>query len=113
MRSPRFLPYIQVHEFEALVLVDVSYLPAQFPDGEADGAPDKLRSLIGDTPPELVDDGARTAPSKRIISVVGAYSSLKDVAGPAITGAIGLERLRAACPHFNEWVTRLERLSEE
>ncbi|MCW3099909.1 MAG: hypothetical protein JWL77_5527 [Chthonomonadaceae bacterium] len=111
--NPRFLPYIQVHEFEALVLVDVSHLPAQFPDGEADGAADKLRSDIGEVPPELVNDGANTAPSKRIISVVPAYARWKASAGPEIARLIGIHRLKEACPHFNEWVTQLEHLSED
>ncbi len=110
--NPRFLPYIQMHEFEALVLVDVSHLPAQFPDGEANEAPRVLRASVGDTPPELVNDGANSAPSKRIISAVPLYRYLKPIAGPAVTRAIGLPRLREACPHFNEWVTRLEHIGD-
>jgi hypothetical protein len=111
--NPRFLPYIQVHEFEALVFVDLDYLTLPFLNGEANGAADKLRSDIGDTEPELINDDVNTAPSKRILKVIKAYSAVKASAGVRITEAIGIYRLRDACPHFNEWVTQLERLSEE
>ena len=36
--NPRFIPYVQVHEFEALVFVDLNQLVKPFPDGEANGA---------------------------------------------------------------------------
>lgn len=111
--NPRFLPYIQVHEFEALVFVDLSYLPAQFPDGEANNILGALQADIGEVPPEMINDSAKTAPSKRIIARLPAYAGAKAYAGPAIAEAIGVERLKEACPHFNEWVTQLERLSEE
>jgi len=109
----KFIPYIQLHEFEALVLVDVEKIPAQFPDGEADQAPKELRESIGDTEPELIDDGNLTAPSKRIIMAVPTYSALKAIAGPAIAGSIGLSKLRASCPHFHDWLTKLEGLRAE
>jgi len=111
--NPRFIPYIQVHEFEALVLVDVDLLPSQFPDGEADGAPARLRARIGNTAPEEVNDGDETAPSKRLIREVPGYAAMKSIAGPSIVSRIGLPRLRQTCPHFGAWVDQLERLSAE
>jgi hypothetical protein len=110
--NPRFIPYVQLHEFETLVLVDPDRIPDQFPDGEAAGAPARLRAEIGDAEPELVNDGEQTAPSKRIIRIVPAYAPMKAVAGPAVAGSIGLVALRAKCPHFDDWLRRLERLSE-
>ena len=109
--NPRFLPFIQVHEFESLVLVDVDRIPAAFPDGEAKGAPARLRQSMGKLAPEEVDDGPTTAPSKRIIEALPAYKAMKAIAGPEITAAIGMAGLRAACPHFDQWVTRLEGLA--
>jgi hypothetical protein len=111
--SPRFIPYVQVHEFEALVFVELDFLPEQFPDGEAEGAPERLRSSIGSMEPEEIDDGEQTAPSKRIIREVPLYAQLKSIAGPNITSAIGLPDLRRACPHFDEWVRKLEQLSRD
>ena len=69
--NDRFIPYIQVHEFEALVFVDLDAIPPQFPDGEADGAPGRLKQQVGNTAPEDIDDGKMTAPSKRLIGDSG------------------------------------------
>lgn len=107
--NPRFIPYVQVHEFEALVLVDVDQIPLQYPDGEADHVPNALRASIGDTPPEAINDGDATAPSKRILTCLPSYQ--KPTVGPRITAAIGLPRLRQACPHFSGWVATLESLA--
>ncbi len=109
--NDRFIPYVQVHEFEALIFVDLDVLPSQFPDGEADGAASRLRQWVGSTSPEDINDGAHTAPSKRLIREVPAYRDLKAIAGPLIAARIGLVRLRAACPHFNAWITCLEGLA--
>jgi len=109
--NDRFIPYIQVHEFEALVFVDLEILPSQFPDGEADGAPARLRQQIGETAPEEINDGQMTAPSKRLIREIPAYEHLKSVVGPAIAARIGLAKLRASCPHLDAWITRLEGLA--
>lgn len=107
----RFVPYVQMHEFEALVFVDLDVLPSQFPDGEADGAAARLRQQVGSTPPEDINDGSLTAPSKRLIREVQAYEHMKSIAGPAIASTIGLARLRAACPHFDAWIAHLEGLA--
>jgi hypothetical protein len=110
--NTRFIPYIQVHEFEAFVFVDLDVLPSQFPDGEADGAASRLQQSVGSTPPEDIDDGEHTAPSKRLIREIPAYQGMKAIAGPAIAARVGLQRLRDACPHFDQWVGRLERLAD-
>jgi hypothetical protein len=109
--SPRFIPYIQVHEFEALVFVDLDELPSAFPDGEAEGAPTVLRRDLGDLAPEEINDHPETAPSKRLVRAVPAYKYKKPIVGPQIAARIGLPRLRAACPHFNSWLAKLEKLA--
>lgn len=108
--NPNFIPYIELHEFEALVLVDVNKIAVAFPDGEATEGIRTLKLSIGDAEPELVDEGLDTAPSKRIISAIPLYKRVKAVAGPEIVEEIGLDKVRRACPHFNEWVTLLESL---
>lgn len=110
--NPRFIPHVQVHEFEALVFVDLDQLPHAFPDGEAKSAAESLRREIGKLAPEAIDDGEHTAPSKRLIRAIPEYAALKASVGPTITQRIGMSRLREACPHFSAWVTRLEQLAE-
>ena len=98
----RFVPYLQVHEFEAAAFV---------------GPEETARTLLGSASdleyirsqfdsPEEIDDGPETAPSKRLLSLFPAYQ--KPLHGPLITGRIGLERIRAECRHFDAWVTMLE-----
>jgi len=110
--SGQFIPYIQVLEFEALMFVDLEQLVPAFPEGEAAGAVKSLRSSQGDLAPEDIDDGPTTAPSKRLIRVIPAYKKLKPIIGPTIAAAVGLARLREACPHFHQWISRLEGLAD-
>ena len=105
----RFIPYIQLHEFEALLLSDPQKLGAHFQLGE-----DAIRRLADMASrfqsPELIDNGSETAPSKRIISEIPEYRGAKASDGPIVANHIGLDALRASCRHFGEWLDKLERL---
>jgi hypothetical protein len=109
--SPNFVPYVQVHEFEALVYVDLTKLADAFPDGEATEAIPALQNETQGLQPEDINEQEETAPSKRLIREIAAYKSRKTTAGPQVAEHIGLPTLRAACPHFNDWVSKLEVLS--
>lgn len=62
----RFIPYIQLREFEALILSDPERISGQF--GDRDAGARRLAALIPQfESPEHIDYGADTAPSKRII----------------------------------------------
>jgi len=61
--------------------------------------------------PEKINDGNETAPSKRIIKEFPEYAPAKATAGPIIANSIGLPTIRKKCPHFNEWLTKLEQLN--
>lgn len=106
----RFLPYLQFHEFEAFIFVDPSKLGLEFIGREKPIANlTKLRNQFQS--PEDIDDGAETAPSKRIIAELPDYAGRKVQAGPMIAQAIGLETLREHCRHFQSWLLQLEQLS--
>jgi len=105
----RFLPYIQLHEFEALLYCDLSQLQKRI-TGSAPGLT-KLTKEVRGIPPEEINDGTTTAPSKRIIRHVPIYERSKVRVGVAAAAAIGLPALRNKCPHFNSWVNRLEALA--
>jgi hypothetical protein len=49
-----------------------------------------------------------TAPSKRIIRHVPIYERNKVRVGAPAAVAIGLNNLRTKCPHFGNWLSRLE-----
>lgn len=109
IRHPRFIPYLQLHEFEALLLSDPQKLDGEFIDrGEEISRLVHLVSTFES--PELINDGESTSPSHRIIEVIPEYRGRKASAGPLVAGRIGLPTLRQRCPHFAEWIGRLERL---
>ena len=104
LKYRRFVPYIQLHEFEALLFSDAKSFATAFPDAnEAIGALQRIRDSAAS--PEHIDDGEKTAPSKRICAILPDY--VKPVAGPLIARAIGLSRIRGECKHFNAWIEML------
>ena len=71
-----------------------------------------LRALRAQFPtPEQINDNSDTAPSKRIAGVVLRYN--KRVHGPLLAEMIGMDTIRAECPRFNAWITRLEALNPD
>ena len=52
------------------------------------------------------DDSPTTAPSKRIEALVPGYQ--KPVMGTLAAQEIGLQTMREACPHFGQWIARLD-----
>jgi len=103
----RFIPYIQLHEFEALILADPRQLDWEYL--EHDDPIRRLREIVGDQNPELIDDDS--PPSKRILQEIREYD--KPGAGPAVAEKIGLPILCDRCRHFGEWVTCLQQLRED
>ena len=72
MGDSRFIPYLQLHEFEALLLSDPAQLDCEFL--EHDRAIQELTNICSNyASPELIDDGPETAPSKRIIAQIPQY----------------------------------------
>ncbi len=105
----RFIPFIQLHEFEAYLFCDVSRFDFFF-----DNADSEVSALlkIADQfqSPELIDDGQHTAPSKRISGQFPEYEDSKPTIGSQMAERIGLENIRSQCSHFNGWIERLEKL---
>ena len=108
----RFIPFIQLHEFEAYLFCDLFQLSSF-----VDNANSRITRLSQQTnnvgSPELINDGQHTSPSKRIIAHIPEFDALKPTAGPQIAERIGIERIRSLCPHFSAWIHRLEHLSME
>jgi hypothetical protein len=105
----RFIPYIQLHEFEALLFVNPQLFEIEYFDNpEAINELQKTAEKFAN--PELIDQGPETAPSKRIIKVLPDYENNKPAVGSMIAHEIGIDELRKACAHFNEWLAKLEQL---
>lgn len=104
----RFIPYLQLHEFEGLLFNDTEIFRSQLSGSELDHI-DKLEHIINQYPnPELINDHKDTAPSKRLESLINGYR--KTIHGPILAEAIGLQKIRAKCPRFDAWVTKLENI---
>jgi hypothetical protein len=56
--------------------------------------------------PELVNDGADTAPSKRIKKAYPQYE--KTLHGPLVIADAGIDAIRSTCPHADDWLRELE-----
>ncbi len=101
----RFIPYIEMHEFEAMLFSDASKLANIL--GVSLTEIDSILSECGE--PEEINDNQETAPSKRLQNLC--YKKYRKVAmGKTIAEAIGVQTIREKCPHFNEWVKKLELL---
>ena len=103
----RFVPYVMMHEFEAMLFSDCRAFASGI--GYPDLAPSLQAIRDGFASPEQIDDSPVTAPSKRIATLVPAYQ--KPTQGTLAIQAIGLDTVRAECPHFRAWLKRLERLA--
>lgn len=100
----RFVPHLILHELETWVFAAADQLGLLLPEP---GLAEKLKTDARDAGgPELVNDHPSTAPSKRLASYCAAYSKVND--GPLAIADLGIEPLRAQCPHLDEWLTKLD-----
>ena len=109
INDSRFIPYIQLHEFEALVFCGIDYLVKIYPKCKK-SCEQLTATLQKYGNPELIDNDPTTAPSKRIINAIegeNKYKYNKPTTGKSVTKEIGIDELRAKCPHFNKWVDSL------
>lgn len=99
---PNFMPFVALHEFEAWLFTDAVSIPSVMTMPAANVEFAKIALL----PPEDINDHPDTAPSKRLKRLYPSYR--KTLHGPIAAGLIGLPAIRARCPHFAEWLGRLE-----
>jgi len=102
-----FIPHLLVHEFEALLFVQVDAFTTWVNDGKT---LEPLRKVRKTTAPEDINDSPQTAPSKRILEVMANYQ--KTFHGPLIACDIGLDAISRECPHFSQWLIKIEALSK-
>lgn len=105
----RFIPYIELHEFETLVLCNIPKVCQAYPNANR-----KLQELDANWRKEtggnveLVNSSRETAPSKRLEKAVqGYYSYHKPQMAVVATKDIGIDALRSQCAHFNQWIEKL------
>ena len=106
--ADRFVPYVMMHEFEALLFSDCEGFARGIDRPEVAVSLQAIRD--GFASPEEIDDSPETAPSKRVESLVSGYQ--KPLMGALAALEIGLGAMRRECPHFRAWLGRLEALAE-
>ncbi|MCW3110090.1 MAG: hypothetical protein JWQ09_4596 [Segetibacter sp.] len=102
----RFIPYLQLHEFEGLLFNNIETFKSQIPANEITNIKELEGILTSYPNPEMINDMPETAPSKRLIKLISGYR--KVVYGNILAEVIGLERIKNKCPRFNFWISKLE-----
>lgn len=102
----RFIPYIQLHEFEAFLFSSVKGFECIYSDD--DQRLNYLCNIVKDYPnPETINTSPDGAPSKRIQAVVPEYDKVID--GNLIIECNGINAILDTCPRFKIWTENLIR----
>lgn len=102
--TSRFIPYIQMHEFEALLFSDPRLMESKL---KTKGFVDIRESFDS---PEHINNSPQTAPSKRILKLHPTYNKVLD--GSVLAQNITLDIIRQECPLFNGWLSKISALNE-
>lgn len=104
IQTNNFIPYIQLHEFEALIFSNIETIKKLYKSNEFNF--NGLDKIISEYPnPEEINDSVNTAPSKRLISLYKGYDKVLD--GNLILREIGIKTLLNKCNRFNSWVIKI------
>lgn len=102
--SERFVPFVQLHEFEALLYADPDAAKT-VTGGTNVTAAMKVALAEANGNPELVNQTPEGAPSKRLMTAFPRYQ--KVLHGVQIAQHVGLEKMLAQCAHFKAWYDTL------
>jgi hypothetical protein len=102
--ASRFIPYMQMHEFESLLFSDITVFKNNFDQKEMDFSilENAIRKFAN---PEEINSRPSLAPSKRLINAIPEYE--KVLFGNYLASEIGLTTIMNQCPLFNKWITTL------
>ena len=101
----RFIPYLQLHEFEALLFIDLQTFYEQVPRSDLVGIDELEDTFAKYINPEMINNSKDTSPGHRLERIIKGYK--KPLYGHYLAEAIGIERIRSKCPRFNNWVQTL------
>lgn len=100
---PHFFPYIQIHEFEALIFSSFDGFELYEDNKIRKSEIEKILEEFSN--PEDINDGKDTAPSKRLLQNISGYNKIKD--GNMMLEEIGMQKILEKCPRFREWVEKI------
>ncbi len=100
----RFLPYIQLHEVEALMFIKVEGFELFI---DEDRQRQELQNIIAQYPnPEDINGGSATAPSKRLEKIFPTYN--KVAYSGLVFDELSIDEIRNKCHRFNSWLNNIE-----
>ncbi len=102
----RFIPYLQLHEFEGLLFNDIDVFYHQIPDNELVGISELKQTFQDFDNPEMINNNPETSPSHRLSRIIRRYN--KVVYGNILAEAIGLKRIKSKSPRFKDWLNKIE-----
>jgi hypothetical protein len=100
----RFIPYVQMHEFEGLLFSCPEKLASGIGQSGLGAHFQSIRDGFGT--PEAINDSPVTAPSKRILKLFNGYE--KPLHGSLAALEMGLPAIRRECPRFDAWLKQIE-----
>lgn len=100
--ASRFIPYIQMYEFEALLFSDPELMEDKL---KAKGFVAIRESFDS---PEHINNSPQTAPSKRILTLHSTYNKVLN--GSILAQNITLDIIRKECLLFDAWLSKINNL---
>lgn len=94
----RFIPYLQLHEYEALLFSDPEAFATAISEPHLAGQLRNIRQMF--PTPEDIDDSPTDAPSKRILRLCRSYNKVLD--GTRAAAAVGVPAMQHECLHFRD-----------
>lgn len=95
----RFIPYIQLHEFEALLFSAIDGFNKYFDKNIVK----QIYAIIGKYDnPEDINSSPEGAPSKRLLRIIQGYD--KVMYGNTVALEIGIIKILDKCPRFRKWI---------
>jgi hypothetical protein len=98
----RFIPYIQMHEFEALLFSSNKGFDYYFTKKES-AQTKKIIDAYNN--PEDINTTPEGAPSKRILAIKDNYDKVLE--GNLVALEIGIGDIISKCPRFRAWIEKL------
>lgn len=102
----RFVPYIQLHEFEAVLFSQIESIDKCMELYNENGKLLDLKKIEEQyQTPEHINTSVSGAPSKRLHDIYPSYD--KVFLGSFIAEEVGLNMMQSKCSHFSEWIQQL------
>lgn len=105
INDERFVPYIQLHEFEGLLFSATNGFEELFPDLSRANKRELFETVDQFPNPELINDRPELAPSARLGRLIPGYE--KPLYGNMIALENGFDTILQKCPRFNTWIETL------